>query len=211
MVGGDVGEPDGNVSLVGIAGHGAPETDLHRAVTDAAPTAAVDWRVTSFDGPYCRAVDLLRPVAHRFGAAGSQLGMLLRGGERTLKDGDLMTLDLTMPDYPAWLLVDYLQHDGTVVHLYPAAKDTPRSYPAGSHQVLGDPATGGARWEVGAPYGTDMIMAVASSTPLFSQKRKDLEEADGYLRSLQNAIETAQRHGGRVTADALILTTRPRL
>lgn len=199
------------MSLVGVAGHGGPEKELHRAITDAAPTAAIDWRVASFDGPYCRALDVLHPVAYSAAARTSGFSMALRNGDRLLKDGELMTIDLQVPGFPAWLIVDYLQHDGTVVHLHPTPKDPARSYPVGSRQTFGDPSAGGERWEVGAPYGTDMIIAVASSAPLFTQKRKDLEDTEAYLRALQAAIEAAQRHGVHLAADALVLTTGPRL
>jgi len=211
LVRGNVAEPGGTVLLTGVAGSGPPETALHRAISIAAPAAAVDWRVAGFDGPYCRALDVLHPVAHGFGAPGSGFAMTLKGGDRPLKDGELITLELSMPDYPAWLQVDYLQHDGTVVHLHPTAKDPSRSYPADSRQALGDPAAGGERWEVGAPYGTDMVIAMASSSPLFTQKRKDFEPADTYLRALQSAIESAERRNVRLAADALVLTTKPRL
>ncbi|MBV9758017.1 MAG: DUF4384 domain-containing protein [Alphaproteobacteria bacterium] len=207
----DVAEAGGTVTLAGVAGSGQPEAALHRALTDAAPTAAVDWRVTGFDGPYCAALDLLRPVAYSAAARSSGFGMTLREGNRPLKDGELITLDLQLPNFPAWLTVDYLQHDGTVVHLHPTPKDPARSYPAGSRQSLGDPSQGGERWEVGAPYGTDMVIAVASSAPLFTQKRKDLEDTEPYLRALQAAIEAAGRRNTQLAADALVLVTRPRL
>jgi hypothetical protein len=207
----DVAEPDGTVSLVGVAGHGTPEAELHRAIIAAAPTAAVDWRVVSFDGPYCHALDVLRPVAYAATAHVSGFAMQLRGGNRPLKDGELITIELQVPSFPAWLTVDYLQHDGTVVHLHPTPKDPARSYPAGSQQTLGDPSKGGERWEVGAPYGTDMVIAVASSAPLFTQKRKDIEDTDAYLRALQAAIEAAHRRNVHLAADALVLTTGPRL
>ncbi len=211
LVGGDVASRGGDVLLTGVAGRGGPSASLHRAVTEAAPTAAVDWRVASFDGPYCPALDVLRPVAAGFAVSGAGFKMALRNGERALTDGQLITIDLRMPDYPAWLLVDYLQHDGTVVHLFPTAKEPARRFAANSHQSVGDPAAGGERWEVGAPYGSDMIIAVTSSAPLFKQKRQDLEQTGPYLRSLQAAIEAARARNVRLSASAVVLTTKPRL
>ena len=208
LIGGDI-RGDG-VSLIGVAGAGPAIADLHRAVADAAPTAAVDWHVASFDGPYCRALDVIRPAAAGFGTSGSGFAMTLRSGSKPLVDGELMTIDFTMPNYPTWLLVDYLQHDGTVWHMHPNAKNPARQYTGGARISLGDPATGGERWEVGAPYGTDMIVAIASSEPLFTQRRKELEPADGYLAALRAAIEAAQRRNERLAADALVLTTEPK-
>lgn len=210
LVGGEIGNPGGNVLLTGIAGRGAAMDELHRAVSDTAPTAAVDWRVSSFDGPYCRALDVLRPVATGFGTLGPGFTMALRSGNRPLIEGQLITIDFSMPNYQAWLLVDYLQHDGTVWHMHPNGKNPARQYAPGVHVNLGDPTTGGERWAVGEPYGTDMIIALASSEPLFTQKRKELEPADGYLAALRAAIETAQRRNERLAADALVLTTEPK-
>ncbi len=211
LVGGSVPDQGGDVLLTGVAGRGVPTTDLHNAITSAAPTAAIDWRVASFDGPYCRALDVLRPIEAGFAVPGNGFKVALRNGTRALTDGELITIDLTLPNYPTWLLVDYLQHDGTVVHLYPTAKNPARLFPADSHQSVGDPAAGGEKWEVGAPYGSDMIIAIASSAPLFKQKRKDLEQTDEYLRSLQAAIQAAERRDVRLSARAVVLTTKPRL
>jgi hypothetical protein len=211
LVRGRVAEPDGGITLTGVAGQGAPEASLHHAITDAAPTAAVDWRVASFDGPYCPVLNLLRPIAYAVGGTASGLAMALRNGAGVVKDGDPIVIDLQTPDFPAWILLDYFEHDGTVVHLYPTAKTPARSYDPDSRQSFGDPAAGGEHWEAGAPYGTDMIVAVASSAPLFKAPRKDLEQADAYLRALQAAVEAARRHDARLAVDAVVLKTGPRL
>lgn len=211
LVRGHVAEPEGTVTLTGVAGLGAPEVELHHAITDAAPTTAVDWQVVGFEGPYCQVLNLLRPVAFSPGAAAAGFTLALRNGIGLLKDGDLMTLDVQTPDFPAWILLDYFEQDGTVVHLHPTATDPARAYPADSRQSFGDPSTGGERWAVGAPYGTDMVVAIASSAPLFKAPRKDLEETDAYLRALQSAIGAAHRQDVRLSVDAVVLKTGPRL
>ncbi len=211
LVHGEAGEPGGTVTLTGVAGQGAPEAALHRAITDAAPTATVDWRVQDFEGPYCPTLDALRPIAYSAAARSGGFSMALRNGNRPLKDGELITVDVKTPDFPAWLLVDYFEHDGTVVHLHPTPKDPARSYAPDTRESFGDPTAGGERWEVGAPYGTDMVVALASSAPLFTRKRKDLEQTDEYLRALQAAIAAARRHDARLAVDAVVLKTGPRL
>ena len=81
-----------------------------------------------------------------------------------------------MPGFAGELRVDYLGHDGSVVHLYPTAADPAqkvaaqpaRRFAPGERLSLGDSGPGKPIWEVGPPYGTDMIIAVASSAPLLT-------------------------------------------
>ena len=100
---------------------------------------------------------------------------------------------LIMPDFTGSAAVDYIAHDGAVQHLYPQladpangiAADPLRTYRTGRTDHLGHPS-----WLIGEPYGTDMIIAVASSQPLFDRPRPgNAETADVYLRDLQAAIE----------------------
>ena len=75
---------------------------------------------------------------------------------------------------------------------------------------LGDPGPGHPAWEVGPPYGTDMIIAIASSQPLFDRPRPDnVESAADYLRELQAAVEAAKRRGVRLTGSAMAVDTIP--
>ena len=79
------------------------------------------------------------------------------------------------------LVVDYVGHDGTLLHLYPQvadpkehmAADVPRVFQPFATVALGDPSPGHPAWEVGPPYGTDMIIAIASSQPLFERPRRE--------------------------------------
>jgi serine/threonine-protein kinase len=210
MVGGDVTEPDEIALLTGLARAGAPEAAVRRAIADTAPGISVDWHVVSFDGPYCRALDILRPLATRFAAPSSGFVLALAGDKVRLQDGELITLHLTTPDFPAYLQVDYLQHDGSVYHMHPTPTDPSRLYPAGSRQSLGDPTVGGAQWAVSEPYGTEIITAVASSVPLFAKSRPESETNDAYLRDLQTALDAAKKKGARLAVGAVILDTEPK-
>jgi hypothetical protein len=121
---------------------------------------------------------------------------------------------LVMPDFAAHLRVDYVAHDGTVQHLYPQladppnaiTADPPRTFGPGEPLNLGNPA-----WLIGEPYGTDMIIAVASFEPLFDRSRPgNNETADVYLRDLQSAIDTLRRRGVRLAGAAVTLEALPK-
>ncbi len=193
--------------LDGLVGAGAPEARLHQAVTDAAPGVAVDWHARAFDGPYCDALDTIRPAMAAFDA-GSGLHIALTEGRTSLVADAFIVVQAALPGFPAWLQVDYLTHDGSLQHMHPVASDAARLYPARSTQRIGEPHPGFAGWQVGPPYGTDMIVAVASAAPLFEQPRPDDEGAADYLRALKAAIEAAQRRHVQVSATAILVGTR---
>jgi hypothetical protein len=48
-----------------------------------------------------------------------------------LHDGDLITVDETMPAYGAYLETDYFSSDGSVLHLYPTPADPLKPVAAG--------------------------------------------------------------------------------
>ncbi|MGH7120925.1 MAG: serine/threonine-protein kinase [Acetobacteraceae bacterium] len=196
----------GSVSLAGLAGNGAPAA-LHQALFNAAPTAAVNWKVTTFSGgaaaTYCQVLNLLRPVAASFGAPGGGFTLGLKSGKTVLSDGDPIAFHLSMPEFPAWLTVDYFASDGSVAHLDPGPGNPARLEEAGAALLLhGTPA-----WTVGPPYGRDMIVAIASAKPLFATKRPESERASAYLPALAAALDAAQSRGEHLDGTAFLLET----
>ncbi len=206
LVGGEIA--GATVTVNGLAGVGRPDEALRQAIATAAPGAAIDWHLTRFDGPYCAALDTLRPLRPPFTASAARFDVGLLGGRTRLVDGDSIIVALQLPDFPAYVQMDYFQHDGSVFHMHDAAGGAP--WPAGSAQELGRPKPGFSGWQVSEPYGTDMIAAVASSAPLFAKPREALEPAEAYLAALTAALSAAQAAGGRLAADAVVLVTAPK-
>ncbi len=206
LVGGEIAGTA--VTVNGLAGAGRPDEALRQAITAAAPGATIDWHLTRFDGPYCAALDTLRALRPPFTAGSSRFDIGLLGGRTRLLDGDSIIVALQLPDFAAYVQMDYFQHDGSVFHMHDAAGGRP--WPAGSAQELGRPKPGFTGWQVSEPYGTDMIAAVASSVPLFAKPREALEPAEAYLAALTAALGAAQAAGGRLAADAVVLVTEPK-
>jgi hypothetical protein len=212
LLGGDVGEGE-IVSLSGLAGRQALG-GLRQGIATFAPPNQIDWRVNAVDAVFCPALNALHPIVPSFGATGvSRLGLEMVDGKTRLHDGERVRVRLTMPDFAGSLRVDYVAHDNTVQHLYPQradpknriVADVPRIRAAGEIVDLADPA-----WVIGQPYGTDMIIAVASSRPLFDQPRSgNAETADAYLRELQGAIENARQRGDRLAGAAITCEALP--
>ena len=199
---------DAAATVTGLAGRGAPEGALRQAVAAANPIA-ITWSVASFDGPYCPALDLLRSAADAAARNGSGLAMTEADGRTSLPDGQIISVDLTMPNFGGYLYVAYLQHDGTAASLVPGAGYPARSYAAGAKTNFGHPAGNFPGWQVGPPFGTDMIIAVASTGQLFTTALPDSEPIGSYLHRLQTAMDDLRRRGGSLAANAILLETVP--
>ena len=149
---------------------------------------------------------------------GLRLGLL--GGRAVLHDGDPIMPRVTMPGFAGLMRVDYLAHDGSVAHLYPSVADPAQhsvAVPArilrpGETLEIGEHGGGRPQWDVGPPYGTDMIIAVASSVALLDHAPPNVEDnAADYLRRLQMAIETARRKDASVTGTVMLVDTLPKV
>jgi eukaryotic-like serine/threonine-protein kinase len=194
-----------NVVVTGLASRSV-EPGLLSGVRDAMPPNAapdaVSWHLDMFDGPYCGALDAIRT------AATTPLSLSLRNGARRLRKDDDIVPQVVTPDFPAWLQVDYFSSDGGVAHLHPTALGPARQIASRTPVTLGD--TAHERWQVDAPFGTDMVVAIASSTPLFSAPRPANETTDAYIQALRTALADAARKGVRVSASAILVDTSER-
>ncbi len=65
----------------------------------------------------------------------------------------------------------------------------------------------GQRFPVDVPYPADLIVAIASSAPLFRTVRPPEEMLDSYLRELRNVLHTATVNGVRVSAAVMLVWT----
>jgi len=191
-----------NVIVSGIAAHNVEDT-LRRTAQDALPTnAAADsynLRLDLFEGPYCDVLDTVRP------ASAQTVAVALRGGATRLKKDQDIIPQIVMPDFPAWLQLDYFSSDGGVFHMHPTAVTPATLARAGSTVVLG--AGPKERWQVDAPFGTDMIVAIATSSPLFAADRPADETVPAYLAALRQALNDATRKGEKVAIGAMLVQT----
>ena len=79
----------------------------------------------------------------------------------------------------------------------------PAQYAADAAPSLG-PRHDGVIGTASDPVGTDLILAIVSSQPLFTLPRpKTQESADTYLTKLQAAIDLVRRDGGSVSVKLL--------
>jgi serine/threonine-protein kinase len=190
-----------SVAVDGVLRH-ADHDALRRllAARDIPPNAA-RLSLQGFDGPYCPALEALRPVL----AAIGQSPRISLVGTMPLLAGQLLRLDVTMPEWPAQLHIAYFMQSGEVANLLPSA-----AHPPGSTVRLGEPRAGFPGWEVSEPFGTDLLVAVVSEGPLFGAPRPEVEAQSSYVFALNAAIGEAKRAGRRVLIRPFVVETAAR-
>ncbi|WP_052388688.1 serine/threonine-protein kinase [Belnapia moabensis] len=187
-----------SLNVTGIVRRG-DEAALRQQVTARGlPPEAVQMQLRGFNGPYCEALDLVRPYLAA-PDAGPQAGLI---GSAPLAMGELLRLSVTMPPHPSHLYVSYLMQSGEVAHLVPSRAEAPNA-----QLRLGDPSGSFTGWEVDEPFGTDLVLVFTSDRPLVAQRRPVVEKAEDYLRALAAGLKAAQQQKGRVAVQAVLVET----
>jgi hypothetical protein len=140
--------------------------------------------------PLCRSLTRLNEIRHAGLLLDDGLRLRLMDGKTELREGDEIKIEIGAPAYPVDLRIDYFSLDGKVLHLSPAARQPAPKLAPDETRVFSQGADG-ETWTVGgAPFGTEMVTAVATPRPLnLGGPRKDVEEAADYLRDLGTALD----------------------
>jgi hypothetical protein len=136
------------------------------------------------------------------------------GPSGELHDGDTLRIEIRSPSQMSYLYVAYMQADGSVVNLVQPKGLVPQPTLPGRTLVFGDGQEGRAKFTIRRPFGREMIIAVASRSPL-------LDEADAlvwqtereYLTALRRALiykPSADMPDREVAAAIKILQTQAR-
>jgi Domain of unknown function (DUF4384)/Sel1 repeat len=166
--------------------------------------AALD--VTLLSPAVCaiRAVTAAQPDA---GAASAfSLVGVADGSRAVLRDGDMLVLDVPAASEPRYVSVDYVVHTGQVWHLHPLAGDD-GYLPAGQSLRLGDGANGAA-WQVGAPFGADLVLVSVSPAPFGVDRQPGEESVEAYRSRLQGRLQPAS--GDPVSVFQRVIETQAR-
>jgi hypothetical protein len=112
----------------------------------------------------------------------------------TLAEGQRLVFDMTAPDYPAIVYVDYFDAAGAVLHMQPNDQVPAVLSPAKSTLAVGQDAPGvpALQLRVGPPFGQEIAVAFAASVPLYDGVRPTVEPAGPYLEFLKQAVADAR-------------------
>lgn len=131
-----------------------------------------------------------------------------------LNAGDPLMLEIRAPARPVQVQVDYFTIDGSVVHLLPNPSDSAIALAAGASRRLGErgedgKAGAGRSWTIGPPYGTEMLLTIATAEPLFATPRPEQEPVADYLAALADALAALPDDAPAMLADARFIATGP--
>jgi hypothetical protein len=200
------------VHVQGYLGRSVGQARLKNTLTALPGVAEVDLALIDVDEDKCGMMRVLGRywVAHRMalGAAADGTAIRLNPGSARgtdLKDGDTLMVDVTTPNYQSYVAVDYFVLGGTVVHLLPNSVERETLAPPRYTATVGNLGN----WMIGAPFGTEMLVLLATPVPLFDAQRPDSEAGPAYLAALDSQLaRISKSHGAAAIAvDFLQITT----
>ena len=174
---------EGNSNI--LEGYVGSESDLAqvKAVAANVPDTSVG-EVLLAPWPQCEALQTLeKPLA-----TSDRPAIELGSSTNRFHNGDPLRITIRSPGQISYLYVSYVQADGSVVHLVQPSGLV--SQPTLPRQTLnfGDGQKGGAAFTVGAPFGREMIIAIASRSPLFEHTLPAQQTEREYLTELRRAL-----------------------
>lgn len=188
----------GKFAIAGYLAQGRAASLLAPEVKSLFDSHAVELRVTEVEPNLC---DALEAIAQAPSADGTGDPMALRDATGAEKDrflaGDHLVIEIAPGDDDRFIAVDYFQHDGQVLHLLPGGGPRAQFLAARQPLVLADP-----NWQIGRPFGQDMVVILSSPRPLFERERPLVERAADYVTQLK-----VRQAAGDVRAQYRIITT----
>jgi hypothetical protein len=185
-----------------VSGHVRSEADRRKLVEIVSPVPGVERidasGVRVVGEPYCRLLAFLsRPELNRSEDQRHDmavLGTAAQAGISHYSAGTALQLTLAAPEFDSYIYVDYFSSDGRVYHLLPTEKPDNR-FKADERVSVGGDQGRGRRAVVGAPFGLDVVVAIASSEALFVRPRPPAEAAADYLAALDTRIRQLRESG----------------
>lgn len=185
--------PDGHVELSGFAGTGKDLLDLRRRLREIEEVKRVTGKVEVYAWPFCEALAIAAEFAEPQAAAGGDLRLRLNRPDGRYWNNDVLIVRVESPaEADGHLYVDFLDGEGTTVHLFPTPVRPDNRVTAGQEIVLGsepeEVGYGDRYYTIGPPFGPNMILAVLSPEPLFAGERPEVEAAADYLKDLRQEL-----------------------
>ena len=145
--------------------------------------------------PQCEALLIL--TEGRLEAEGPSIDI----AKTTYQDGDPFIFSIETPDFSSHLHLSYFSSDGSVVHLMQSAGTSLVTHLPRSRIILGDGLKGRPAFQVSGPFGDEMLLAITTKSPLFTDARPQVETERDFLTALRAAtIEFEDDGAGRYYA-----------
>jgi hypothetical protein len=105
-----------------------------------------------------------------------------------LKEGEPLVIEVTTPDYPSYLYLTYVQANGDAIHLVRPLSSTATLINPNTHLVFGNGEKGKGKFTISKPFGNEIIVAIASASPLFNEELPKIQIEREYLTQVRQAF-----------------------
>jgi hypothetical protein len=102
--------------------------------------------------------------------------------------GDTLKITVRSPPQISYLYVAYIQADGSVVHLAQPKGVVPQPTLPNQTLVFGDGLEGRTKFTIAPPFGPEVIIVIASRSPLFDIELPLMQTEWDYLTALRRAL-----------------------
>jgi hypothetical protein len=167
-----------------LTGYVASDDDLNRVklVAASVPNTSLG-NVLVAPWPQCEALQTLeKPLAD------ADRPTIDIGGATQLHRGEPLRIQVRSPAKISYLYVSYIQADGSVVHLVQPGAPVPQPTLPRRTLVFGTGDGGAPRFTIGPPFGREMVIAIASRSPLFDHALPPQQTERDFLSDLRRAL-----------------------
>lgn len=204
----DASVKDGTVEVSGYASQGFNAGQLESKLLALPGAKNVVANVTPVSEEKCAVMDVYEPYwrMNRDKAEGTSVRTRNQNGEFT--EGDPLVVKITTPAYESYVNLDYYSLDGGVVHMVPGPRIEANQAPPNYTATIGDLG----EWTIAEPFGSELVVVLNTPKPLFDRPREEIEKGSDYLAALRERLEEMNKESGpgKITADFVVINTRPR-
>lgn len=174
---------DSTVSLTGFAGR---HSEIDRVVNSLQSQGIkVATAVETKPWPQCEVLLKFDEVL----AKPTDLKVTVAGTNKTLlRESEQLIIEVTTPSYPSYLYVTYIQANGDTVHLVQPGAKMLKPLNPNTKLIFGDGKNGRPQFRVRKPFGDEMIVAIASPSPLFAEELPKNQIEREYLSQIEQFL-----------------------
>jgi len=167
-----------------LSGYVASDDDLNRVkeMAATAPGTSVG-NVVVAPWPQCEALQTLEKPLQVTDRPTIDIGPTTE-----LHGGDPLRIRVVSPAQISYLYVSYIQADGSVVHLVQPKGLVPQPTLPRQMLTFGSGEQGQPKFTISPPFGREMIIAIASRSPLFDHELAAHQTEREYLTELRRAL-----------------------
>src|SRR5476649_95431 len=195
---------DQALSVTGYLGRSYGAQKLRSTLNEIPGVADARVEVQEVANDKCDILKLIAPYL----TASRPASIQTRDHNAQLTEGQPLVVQVTTPPYDSWVNIDYYQLDASVVHLLPNARSKDNQAPPNYAATIGS----GGDWIVSKPFGSEMILLLATPAALFDTVRPESEPRADYLRAVEKRlVDMANKYGrDKIAVDLVQIDTHPR-